>query len=106
MPEVDSYVSCTVVRCLMKRRAGLSIAWGCSALRPRSLSLGRPSRGVMTGKSVRSTDTEGSFMVERVAEMADAVVRHLQLLASRRDSSKRPLVVRHLQCRRAWEFRV
>ena len=34
-------------------------------------------------------------MVERVAEMADAVVRHLQRLASRRDPSERPLVVRH-----------
>lgn len=33
-------------------------------------------------------------MVERVAEMADAVVRHLQRLASRRDPSERPLVVR------------
>ena len=34
-------------------------------------------------------------MVERVAEMADAVVRHLQRLALRRDPSERPLVVRH-----------
>lgn len=43
---------------------------------------------------IARTDTEGSFMVERVAEMADAVAAHLQRLAARDAAAGRPASVR------------
>ncbi|KAK9843724.1 hypothetical protein WJX81_003761 [Elliptochloris bilobata] len=48
--------------------------------------------GGLAGQAIY-IDTEGSFMVERVAEMADAVVRHLQRLAARNEALGRPSVV-------------
>ena len=62
---------------------------------PAASAWAAPHAVLLTGSRLRAADTEGSFMVERVAEMADAVVRHLKRLASRRDPSERPLVVRH-----------